>query len=171
MNLPARRTSALIVICGATALSAGAQDADESNEERTVETVLVTGQKVNRDLQDTVDSVKVVTELDFVEKNIVDLIDVFDRTANVTSVNGASFNIRGINSLNVSGGGSSDLATIYVDGSPLPRQASFAAPVDIWDVEQIEIFRGPQSTLQGRASLAGAILVNTADPTFEWTGR
>ncbi|MEM9172426.1 MAG: TonB-dependent receptor [Pseudomonadota bacterium] len=145
--------------------------AQADDEDKTIDQIIVTGQKVSRDLQDTQDSVEVVTELDLVERNIIDLIDVIERTPNVTTRDGSTFSIRGINSLNVSGGGSSDLATIYIDGSPLPRQASFAGPADIWDVEQLEIYRGPQSTLQGRASLAGAIIVNTADPSFDWTGR
>lgn len=46
----------------------------------------------------------------------------------------------------------------YVDASP-------------WDVEQIEVLRGPQSTTQGRNTMAGAIVVNTKDPTFDWEAR
>ena len=141
------------------------------SDEADRDVIVVTGQKVERSLQDTPQSVAVITDVQLEEENIIDLIDAVEATANVSTRDGSSFVIRGINSLNVSGAGQGDLATIYVDGTALPRQASFAAPVDIWDISQVEIFRGPQSTLQGRASLAGAIIVNTADPTYEWTGR
>ena len=144
-----------------------AQDDVESRQE----TVVVTGQKIDRSLQDTPVSVAVVTADQLKEENIVDLQDVIDRTANITSRDGSHFTIRGIDSLSVSGFGSGDLATIYINGSPLPREASFTGPADVWDVSQIELFRGPQSTLQGRASLAGAILVNTTKPSYEWSGR
>ncbi|MEM7360242.1 MAG: TonB-dependent receptor [Pseudomonadota bacterium] len=136
-----------------------------------VEEVLVTGQKIQRSLQDTPESVAVVSAVDIVEQNILNIKDVIDRTANLTTQEGNRFTIRGIDSLNVSGAGLADLATIYVDGSPLPRDATLAGPLDVWDLEQIEIFRGPQSTLQGRNALAGAIIMNTAQPSYEWSGR
>ncbi|MGB6230968.1 MAG: TonB-dependent receptor [Litorimonas sp.] len=133
--------------------------------------VIVTGQKISRSLQDTPDSVAVVTSIDIEEQNILDLGDVIERTANLGVSNGSRFTIRGIDSLNVSGAGLGDLATIYVDGSALPREATLGGTLDVWDLEQIEIFRGPQSTLQGRNSLAGAVIISTADPSYDWTGR
>lgn len=39
-----------------------------------------------------------------------------------------------------------------------------------WDAQQVEILRGPQSTLQGRNALAGAVILNTKKPTDEWQG-
>ena len=71
----------------------------------------------------------------------------------------------------VSGGGSGGLATVYVDGAPIPERHLNTTPLDLWDVAQVEILRGPQSTLQGRNALAGAIVIRTQDPTFDWTGR
>ncbi|MEM9599891.1 MAG: TonB-dependent receptor [Pseudomonadota bacterium] len=133
--------------------------------------IIVTGQKIERSLQDTAASVAVVTSVDIEEQNILDLGDVIERTANLGVSNGSRFTIRGIDSLNVSGAGLGDLATIYIDGAALPREATLGGTLEIWDLEQIEIFRGPQSTLQGRNSLAGAIIMSTADPTYEWTGR
>lgn len=41
----------------------------------------------------------------------------------------------------------------------------------MWDVQQIEILRGPQSTLQGLNALAGAVIVQTAEPTMDWQVR
>ncbi|MEO0452012.1 MAG: TonB-dependent receptor [Pseudomonadota bacterium] len=153
------------------AAGALAQDADTPDQEARQDTVIVTGQKIERSLQDTQASVEVITELDIEQENILDLVDAIERTANITTNDGSSFTIRGVNSTSVSGAGQGNLATIYVDGVALPRQALFGSPVEIFDISQIELLRGPQSTLQGRASLAGAIIVNTANPTYEWTGR
>ena len=162
---------ALLASIGAAHAQVGAETPEAEDQEARQDTIVVTGQKIERSLQDTAVSVAVVTDLQIEEENIIDFKDVIDRTANISTRDGGRFVIRGIDSLNVSGAGQGDLATIYVDGTALPRQATIQAPAEIWDVEQIEIFRGPQSTLQGRASLAGAIIINTADPTFEWSGR
>ncbi|MEO0464958.1 MAG: TonB-dependent receptor [Pseudomonadota bacterium] len=149
--------------------AAGADNADEAESRQS--TVLVTGQKIERSLQDTQASVEVITETDIREENIINLVDAIERTANVVTNDGSGFTIRGVNNASVSGAGQGNLATIYVDGVALPRTALFGAPSEIWDITQIELLRGPQSTLQGRASLAGAVVINTADPTYEWSGR
>ncbi|MEM9839355.1 MAG: TonB-dependent receptor [Pseudomonadota bacterium] len=152
--------------------AAAAQPASEADPAASFEdTIVVTGQKIDRSLQETPDSVAVVPEAEIRRQNILNVKDIIDRTANLTTLDGSRFTIRGIDSLNVSGAGIGDLATIYVDGSPLPRQASFGGPLDVWDLAQVEIFRGPQSTLQGRNALAGAILLETNDPTYEFEGR
>ncbi len=40
-------------------------------------------------------------------------------------------------------------------------------PLGLWDVQQVEVHSGSQSTTQGRNSLAGAVVIRTNDPTFE----
>lgn len=138
--------------------------------------VVVLGEKYERTVFDTVSSVGVVTTDEFDNTIIADLSDVYSRIANVTSTNGeGGFNIRGINSSSVAGGGlgSGSLASLYIDGAVLPGFAVRVGPQEIWDIEQVEVFRGPQSTAQGRNALAGAIAVKSKDPTFDWeaTGR
>ena len=137
-----------------------------------LEEVIVTGQKFNRSVQDTPQSVTVIDAQILQEENLLTLSDVLYRTPNaVSAFNGTGFSLRGVRNDNVSGGGSSDLATIFLDGAPLPRDLTFVGTLDTWDLEQVEVLRGPQSTLQGRNSLAGAIIMQTADPSFEREGR
>lgn len=141
-------------------------DAGDSGE------IVVTGLKFDRSLQDTPTSVKVFTSEEIDRQNLVSVYDLIDRTANLSSTfNRSGFNIRGISNSNVSGTGLGDLSAVYLDGSPLPREATGGGPLDLWDIDQVEILRGPQSTLQGRNALAGAIIIKTADPTFDWTGK
>lgn len=148
------------------AVDAAAAEAGATGE------IVVTGMKFDRTLQDTPESVKVFTAEEIDRQNLVSVYDLIDRTANVASTFAESgFNIRGISSTNVSGYGFGDLATIYLDGSPLPSEAAAGGPLDLWDLEQAEILRGPQSTLQGRNALAGAIILKTADPSFDWRGK
>jgi len=57
---------------------------------------------------------------------------------------------------------------IYVDDVLLPR--SQASIMDIYDIERIEILRGPQGTLYGRNTIGGAIKLISKQPTNELSG-
>lgn len=148
--------------------SAAAQEAQpEPNDE-----IVVTGEKTQRSLQDTVSSVAVITPRRVEEENLVTLQDVLQRTANVSETYGvAGFTIRGVANRGVTGGEGAALTTIFVDGAALPSALVQSAPTDMWDVTQVEILRGPQSTLQGLNALAGAIIVQTSEPTMHWSLR
>ncbi|MCW1885562.1 TonB-dependent receptor [Luteolibacter flavescens] len=78
------------------------------------------------------------------------------------------FVIRGMNSEapdaeNISGDQAA-LSTIYVDGVALTQQSARRGPTRAWDVATIDVLRGPQSTLRGKNSLAGAVIIETKDP-------
>ena len=147
-----------------TSVNALAQT-ENTPDTKKIERIMVTGQKYDRELQETTSSVHVLTAKELEQQNITDIHEVLDRTANVTS-NGTSFNIRGINAFSVSGGGSSSLASIYIDGAVQSHRTVQNSALSVWDVAQVEILRGPQSTLQGRNTLAGAIIVRTTEPSL-----
>ena len=132
-----------------------------------VEAVVVTGEKTSRSLQQTVTSVAVTTAARIERENIQTFYDVVARTANMSETYGKTgFTIRGVSNMNVSGGGTGGLATVYVDGAALPLEAVYGGPLEMWDIGQVEVLRGPQSTLQGRNSLAGAVVITSANPTY-----
>ncbi|MEO1305429.1 MAG: TonB-dependent receptor [Pseudomonadota bacterium] len=172
-------SSTALVSLAATTLQATAQDADvETESEARQETIVVTGEKQGRSLQDTVASVDVTTADDIEALNIVDLEDVLRRVGNagfVTTGSGRNeqFTLRGVQSQGVTGGTNTPVSTLYIDGAVVPNQAAGAAISNAWDVQQVEVLRGAQSTVQGRNSLIGAIVVNTVDPTdeFDWAAR
>jgi outer membrane receptor protein involved in Fe transport len=149
-----------------------AASAQQAADEPQGADIVVTGEKSNRTLQDTPTSVAVTTPERIRQENILTIQDVYNRTANVGETYGAAgFTIRGINNQGVGAGGNADTATVYVDGAPIPREALFGGPTDLWDIQQVEILRGPQSTLQGLNALAGAIVLTTRDAsTTEYSG-
>lgn len=143
--------------------------------------IVVTGEKSNRTLQKTPTSVAVTTPERIRQENILTVQDVYNRTANMSETYGsAGFTIRGINNQGVGAGGNADTATVYVDGAPIPREALFGGPTDLWDIDQVEVLRGPQSTIQGLNALAGAVVLTTRDASVTdysadgrvlWTNR
>lgn len=58
---------------------------------------------------------------------------------------------------------------IYIDDVYYSRVAS--ATLDFLDVAQIEVLRGPQGTLYGKNTTAGAINITTNKPTFDFEGK
>jgi iron complex outermembrane receptor protein len=161
----------LLAACafGALTLANAAFAAETSAPEQAtaVDAVIITGEKSNRSVQDTVTSVAVTTAARIKRENIQTLFDVIARTANMSETYGKTgFTIRGVSNVNVSGGGTAGLATLYVDGAALPNESIFSGPLEMWDIAQVEVFRGPQSTLQGRNALAGAIIVNSTAPSY-----
>lgn len=68
-------------------------------------------------------------------------------------------------------GGTRPRVTLQVDGRPVTYYEYVMSSAPLWGVEQVEVFRSPQTTTQGRNSIAGAIFVETKDPGYEWEGR
>ncbi len=164
--------SAAALIAGLSVSPAIAQTNAGGQQPVEVESIVIRGEKVERDLQETVTSVGVVTGEQLELDGIASLGDAFDYIANVNRNNSeGGFSIRGIPFDNLLGAGSAPLAQVYVDGVTLGDQTTRFNADTIWDVAQVEVLRGAQSTVQGRNALAGAIIINTADPTYEFEGR
>src|SRR3546814_10882597 len=58
-----------------------------------------------------------------------------------------------------------------LDGRTLTYNEAIYLDGLLWDVQQMEVYRGPQSTLQGRNAIGGVVAIKTADPTFDWQGK
>ena len=152
--------------CGA---SPGAICAEEGDFAR-IEEVVVTAQKHEELLQETPIA---ITAFSATELEIQRVTNVMDLLNKVPSLNLAPFAgtrvapnlfIRGMGNLTVQT--TKDNATgIYIDGVPVGRSTGLAA--DIVDLERIEVLRGPQGTLWGRNTTAGAINFITRKPHEE----
>ncbi len=146
-----------------------AQVVAEENPDASIERIVVSGEKTSRSLLETASSVGVTTSVRIEQEQLFEFSDVIQRTANVSSLYGKSgFTIRGINN---NAGAANPLATIYLDGAAVPSQISGNGPLDLWDISQVEVFRGPQSTLQGENALAGAVILTSTEPTADFSAR
>lgn len=133
--------------------------------------IIVQGELIVRDIQDTQSSVAVFTGEELERSNDTEIKDTLERAANVSGsvLGGQGFTIRGVESKGVfSDTGINGVIDINIDGASfVSNQGTFSAPFSTWDLEQVEVLRGPQSTQQGRNALAGAIKIRSKDPTFE----
>lgn len=81
-----------------------------------------------------------------------------------------SVNIRGLGvPFGLTSDGFEQGVGIYVDDVYNSRVA--AATFDFLDVDQVEVLRGPQGTLYGKNTTAGAINITTNQPTFDFEAR
>ncbi|MEM6326404.1 MAG: TonB-dependent receptor [Bacteroidota bacterium] len=128
--------------------------------------VVIRSEKFIRNLQETQASVGVVTSTEIEAIPVRDWEDAARLVGNVSTSGNGTFNIRGIS--NVGFGGGSPTATLYVDNVPQGLFTTSRTARGSWDLESVEVFRGPQSTLSGRNALAGAIYLRSAAPSFEY---
>lgn len=170
--LPFRSALAVLLCSVAIPVAAQVSTPDSDAGEAADNAIVVLGEKGHRTLRDTPASVAVTTAETIADQNLLDVYDVLQRTPNVSvGADRTSFTIRGIDAFNVSGAGDGALASVYVDGAVLPRAALNTGPLDLYDIARVEVFRGPQSTVQGRNALAGAVVIRTADPGYDWSAK
>ncbi|MEM7781546.1 MAG: TonB-dependent receptor [Pseudomonadota bacterium] len=153
--------------------SASQANDDATTDEEDSRVIIVTGTKQNQSIQKEEASVAVVTQAAIEEQALFDLRDALLRTANVSTLGGDAINqlsIRGIQLGGVGNAGTGNTAQVYVDGAPASFNANQGVS-NLWDVQQVEILRGPQSTVQGRNALSGAVVIKTADPEYSFGAR
>ncbi len=145
-----------------------------------VEEIVVTAERTYRALRDTATSVAVQSGEDIDNlagtDSTYDLIEripglVATRQANnapaVRGIDGGGPALGG----NAFFGGTRPRLNFLVDGRTLTFNEAVYLDGGLWDTQQVEVYRGPQSTLQGRNAIGGVIAIKTADPTHSWTGK
>lgn len=172
MNNFKKNTLALAVASSLMAATA-ALAAEEAKKEEALQLkeAVVTGEKIQRSEDRTLSSVAVVTSEDIRIHGDQDLQGVLDRTPGVYAQSGnENWGIRGIPVSGFDDQGPAAMngaVSVYVDDALQVNRLLTLNPLPLWDMEQVEIYRGAQSTTQGRNSLAGAIIMRTKNPTFD----
>lgn len=177
MNLYGR--TKLEVLCAASSMAlfstAFAQVEGEASAGRPgLEEVVVTAQKRQERLQDVPISVSALGADDIAQLNAVDLAGVSSAFPGVhigTFGNqqfSAVFNIRGVGVVEPDAFAGNSVS-IVVDG--VPQFFNYGAVVDLFDVERIEVLRGPQGTLFGANTTGGVVNIVTRQPGQEFGGQ
>jgi iron complex outermembrane recepter protein len=135
--------------------------------------IMVTAQRRDQKLQDVPLSVSVVNAASLdrqVVKNTVGLLRLFPNLSGgqITGAGSANnYSMRGLYNSETAATFDSPVAT-YVDGIPIARLN--ASNFTLFDVERVEVLRGPQGTLFGRNTTGGAINIILAKPSAELGG-
>lgn len=141
-----------------------------------IEKIIVLGEKANRSLKDSTSSISVLTSEELNSTQYKSVSDALSEIANVVTLSGALPDIRGVSGnggaggFNSISGGAKGRVSTLIDGVAQPFVADLTGESGMWDLQQIEVFRGPQSTSNGRNSIAGSVFIKTNDPTFDWEG-
>lgn len=145
----------------------GAADPDTGN----LQDIVVTAQKREQRLHDVPISVAVVNQKLLNDYGLRDIANIRQYVPNLQfeeGVEGASITLRGFGNTGGTNFGFDSPVGTFVDGVYHGRLNQARLP--FFDVERIEVLRGPQSTLFGMNTVAGAISVISRAPTRSFSG-
>jgi iron complex outermembrane receptor protein len=170
MHLPHKMSSlGLIGVAIAAALTATPLKAQQADPD-VVDEVVVTARKRDESFTDVPVTMSVFTREDITAAGIEKPGDFIARVPNMTLVEtqnagNAFVVVRGISQAR----NSEPSVAVLVDGVLETNPAEFNQ--ELFDIEQIEVLKGPQGALYGRNAIGGAIIIRTRDPGDEFEGR
>ena len=173
MNKPQLfRTVAKIGLVSLFGLTAPQTWADTTEDKPAIEEIIVTAQRRSENLQ------QVPVAVTALSRAAIEKADIHTADDIATRVPGMSFSpfapgqsvvsLRGISS-NDDGAGTENSVAVFLDDVYLGRISNMS--FEIFDVEQIEVLRGPQGTLYGKNAIGGAINVVSTKPSDEFRGK
>jgi outer membrane receptor protein involved in Fe transport len=145
----------------------------QGREPPKVERILVTATKREESVQDIPIAVSAFSGEDLQARGVQELRDLQQVSPSLSvygsnsDSGGGTLRIRGMGTTGNNPGLESAVG-FYVDG--IYRSRSGQGFNDLVDVERVEVLRGPQGTLWGKNTSAGAVNVITRKPYFEWDG-
>ncbi len=164
-------TGASLIAIAALTLPAAAQTADEQAEAR-LGTVTVTAQRVEENLQDVPVSISTLSDekLDTLKASGADVRFLSARVPSVIAESSFGrafprFYIRGIGNTDFDLNASQPVSLVYDD---VPYESPILKGFPVFDLEQIEVLRGPQGTLFGRNTPGGIIKFDSRKPQDEF---
>lgn len=159
-----------LAIATSVFVPAQAQEVAVKKDVNALEEIIVTAQRREENLQRAAISVSAVTAEALAQKGVTDITQLSSMVPALQVASsyggGSQFTLRGVGNLVLNL--NSDTAVITnLDGVPIARATSIQGL--FYDLERVEVLKGPQGTLYGRNATGGAINVLTAKPKFDET--
>lgn len=154
--------------------AAHAEDGAVSSDDTAI---IVTAQRIEERLQDVPISITVFDQETLTNNGIVSARDIATYTPNVVANtrfgnDATTFTIRGFTQAQRT---TSTVGTYFADvvaprGSGVSTGGDGAGPGQLFDLESVQVLKGPQGTLFGRNSTGGAVLLVPTKPRYEFEG-
>ena len=160
---------ALALVAGGASMMALADPPPADDSSTTLEEIKVTARRVSEDIQRVPETVQAFSSSQIADRTIIRETDLQSLVPGLTvktaeQQNQVNYAIRG-QTLDAFSGSSPGVLP-YVNDVQVSSQT---APV-LYDLESIQVLKGPQGTLFGRNAIGGAVLFNTAKPTYDYDG-
>lgn len=156
-----------------------AADAAQNAEQVQLEEVVVTGERTNRSGFETATSNRVFStpNIDRSGHNL-SATDLLKQTVNTVDLGSGNDlpTVRGVDSSGPAVGavaffaGTRPRLNLSIDGRSATYNEFAFGTQSLWDMQQVEVLRGPQSHVRGQNAVAGAVVMRSKDPTDEWEG-
>ncbi|CAM3669940.1 TonB-dependent receptor [Rheinheimera salexigens] len=154
-----------IALAISAALTSSLAQAQQEDEFKGIEKIVVTAQKRVQSLQEVPASISAFGANEMKENQMVKIDDVISATPNLSftpfSEADPQLSIRGISST-ADGVGGDPSVVVFINDIAINRAGG--ANLDIYDLERVEVMRGPQGTLYGKNAVGGAINFITKAP-------
>jgi iron complex outermembrane receptor protein len=162
--------SALVFAIASPAIAQPA-DAPETAPGEALGDIVVTAQRKSEDAQKAALAVTVATGDELIDKGVTNVQQLSDMTPalEISAATGTYtwFSVRGVSNTGANAFADPALA-VNVDGVYLAAPAAIHGMM--FDIERVEVLKGPQGTLYGRNATAGAINIISRRPTFDTNG-
>lgn len=161
---------ALCVPLGMATLVQPAMAQTDSGGALALEEIVVTAQRRTENLQDVPIQVAAFNERSVIDAGIRETRDFVDLVPNVSLDDSDTYHntfvvVRGVTQIN----NADAPVAIVIDGVAQNNQKQFK--MNLFDIERIEVLKGPQGALYGRNAIGGAINIVTRQPTDEFEGN
>jgi len=140
-----------------------------SNEKMKFDTITVTANKIEENVQKVPQSITVIDKEILQEKNIDTIVRLIEEIPNMSvsesKIFGIGVNFRGLNSSVFT---NSNPIVIYIDGVPIVDKYTYK--VSLTNAKRVEVLRGPQGSLYGKDAIGGVVNIVTDDSPKSLSG-
>jgi outer membrane receptor protein involved in Fe transport len=161
---------ATLAFSGSTALAAAAASTSAENG-TTIGELVVTAERRETNLQDTPIAVSAFSADTLKNEKLEGgndlLLQIPNSNFTRSNFGGYNFKIRGIGTDVIGAGGTQGVS---INENELPVTANHFHDADFFDVDRVEVLRGPQGTLYGRNATGGAVDIITTQPSSQFGG-